>query len=146
MAGVLLAPYQFGDTSLNNYIGVLNKSILGFFALTIDYHASVNPLERPSIIYAGSTIEVNGNLYYFQNNENMSIILNEECYNYLKLVVSGDTVTASTTTTAPTWSNAKQGWYSGNDRYFYKFYVGNSLFLAVSNRRYMSKQDYLNEF
>jgi hypothetical protein len=65
-------------------------------------------------IAAGSMIEINGSIAYFQNQEAIGGI--QTGVNYLQFVVSGTTVTPSWTLTAPAWNAAKAGWYAGINR------------------------------
>jgi hypothetical protein len=65
-------------------------------------------------IAAGSMIEINGSIAYFQNQEAIGGI--QTGLNYLQFVVSGTTVTPSWTLTAPGWNAAKAGWFVGSNR------------------------------
>jgi hypothetical protein len=69
-------------------------------------------------IAAGSLCEIGGALYEFASLESitgLSGIANSSQI-YTRLTVSGASVTASGTITAPTWSDSKQGFYTGSDR------------------------------
>lgn len=81
-------------------------------------------------IAAGSPVEVAGALFEFPANESISGwgSIGTENNVYIKLVVSGTSVTAEFTTTAPTWSESKQGYYVSLARYIgglYKDASGN---------------------
>jgi hypothetical protein len=65
-------------------------------------------------IAAGSMIEINGSIAYFQNQEAIGGI--QTGVNYLQFVVSGTTVTPSWTLTAPAWNADKAGWFVGSNR------------------------------
>ncbi len=69
-------------------------------------------------IAGGSVVGVGGSLYVFSSDEAITgwsgIGNNTDCY--IKLV-PGAIMIATFVTAAPTWSDAKQGWYNGNDRY-----------------------------
>jgi len=70
-------------------------------------------------IAAGSVVEIGGALFHFTAPESITgwgAIGNDNDV-YIKLVVSGFSVTAEFTTAAPTWDTAKQGWYVGLQRY-----------------------------
>jgi hypothetical protein len=70
-------------------------------------------------IAAGSLIEVNGSFYSFGTEESITgwSGISDEDDAYIKVVPSSSSITAEFTSTAPTWSDSKQGWYDGNDRY-----------------------------
>ncbi len=89
-----------------NQIGQQRK---GFLAISLtNYDADTEPQ-----IAAGSSVEIAGALFLFPALESITgwagIGINNDVY--VKLVVSGTSVTAEFTTTAPTWSDSKQGWY-----------------------------------
>ncbi len=73
-------------------------------------------------IAAGSKVEIGGALFSAAAAESITgwggIGINNDVY--IKLVVAGALATAVFTTTAPTWSTSKQGWYDGLDRYVAK--------------------------
>jgi hypothetical protein len=80
-------------------------------------------------IASGSWAEVAGSIYKWTTEEAISGSPTDAYHNYISLVPSGsgDTaiVTATWTTTAPSWSDAYQGWYSGTSRYIgHCFYTG----------------------
>jgi len=90
----------------------IEKQRLGYQAISLTNFAS-DTLE-PAIA-AGSKVEIGGALYEFASDEALtgwSGIANSSDV-YIHLTVSGSSVTASFSTTAPTWDDAKQGWYSG---------------------------------
>lgn len=72
-------------------------------------------------IASGSWAEVAGSIYKWTSEEAISGSLSSSAVNYIRLVPSGsgDTaiVTATWTTTDPTWSDAYQGYYSSTSRY-----------------------------
>jgi hypothetical protein len=66
-------------------------------------------------IAAGSMIEINGSIAYFQNQEAISGgQAGAVCY--LWFTVTGTNVSASWDATVPAWNPAKNGWYSGISR------------------------------
>ena len=69
-------------------------------------------------IAAGSVLEVNGTMYYAATAQSISGSASAGL-NYIKFVAD----TPTWTTTAPTWSDAKQGWYEGSDRYLFTCYT-----------------------
>jgi hypothetical protein len=75
-------------------------------------------LNLPAIA-AGSKVEIAGALFDITGDEAISgwgPIANSSNV-YIMLTVSGAAFTASFVTAAPTWDTAKQGWYSGLNRY-----------------------------
>jgi hypothetical protein len=91
---------------------------LGFQAISLTHY---DDTAEPQIA-AGSVVEIGGALFEFAALESISglsgIANNSDVY--VKLTVSGSSVTASgVTTPAPTWDTAKQGWYSGAERYVF---------------------------
>jgi hypothetical protein len=79
-------------------------------------------------IAAGSRLEIGGALFVAAGNESITgwggISVSSDVY--IKLTVSGASATASFTTTAPTWSTSKQGFYDGSDRYIGGLYKDGS--------------------
>ena len=65
-------------------------------------------------IAAGSLIEIDGSIAYFQTDE--VIAGAADGLNYLQFVVSGTTVTPSWTLTPPTWSFQHGAWMIGGNR------------------------------
>lgn len=66
-------------------------------------------------IAAGSMIEINGSIAYFQNEEAIGPgQAGAVCY--LWFTVTGTNVSASWDATVPAWNPAKNGWYSGISR------------------------------
>lgn len=90
---------------------------LGYQAISLTHYDDTS---EPQIA-EGSKVEIGGALFEFSANESItgwaSIANSSDAY--IKLTVSGSSVTASFTTSAPSWDTAKQGWYSGSDRYVF---------------------------
>jgi hypothetical protein len=78
-------------------------------------HVSLTNMTNTSApsVAAGSIVEVNGSGYYWGSDEAVSGTPAAGSLNYIKMVAD----TPTWTTTAPTWSASKGGWYDGNDRY-----------------------------
>ena len=103
-----LTPYINGELTLDNFINYIDKCIPG------SMRASITSELRYGSVYfltvkAGSVIEVDGNLYYFDEDTegtNASYTV-EKIYFYLKYS-TGEIIGR---TFAPVWSNQKQGWY-----------------------------------
>lgn len=83
-------------------------------------------------IQAGSKYEVNGS--YFETTSAQTPTgwggISNSTQAYIKAVPSGSgnstTITWTYTDTTPTWSDTKQGYYDGNDRYFFAIYKDSS--------------------
>ncbi len=83
-------------------------------------------------IAAGSKVEIGGALFNFAAPESITGWggIGNDSVVWINLVVAGAAVTAVFTTTAPTWSTSKQGWYSGLDRYVAGLYKDGSALYA----------------
>jgi hypothetical protein len=69
-------------------------------------------------IAAGSFCDVNGTLCQFAADTDISgLAAIADGLIYIKMVDVAGVVTPTATAAAPTWSDAKQGWYNGNDLY-----------------------------
>ncbi len=98
----------------------IERQRLGYQAISLtEYDTTLEPK-----ICAGSKVEIAGALYEFAALESITgwgaIAVSSDVY--IKLVVAVEAVTAEFTTTAPTWSTSKQGWYDGLDRYVFRLY------------------------
>ncbi len=122
MAGTEVNLYSVGDVDLTAMMDTLDRQRITFHALSLTNYDNTS---LPAIA-AGSHEEVAGTLFKFTVEEAITgwgAIANDTAA-YIKLVPAGtdpDTVTAEFTDTAPTWSDAKQGWYgtaaAANHRY-----------------------------
>lgn len=90
----------------------IEKQRLGYQAISLTNFAS--DTDEPAIA-AGSKVEIGDALFEFASDESITgwsgIAVSSDVY--IHLTVSGSSVTASFSITAPTWDDAKQGWYSG---------------------------------
>ena len=122
MAGSEINLYGVGDVDLTALMNTVDLQRVTFQGLSLtNYDNTALPA-----IAAGSLVEVAGALFKFTAEEAITgwgAIANDTAA-YIKLVPAGtdpDTVTAEFTDTAPTWSDAKQGWYgtggSANHKY-----------------------------
>jgi hypothetical protein len=96
----------------------IDKQRLGYLAISLtNYNADTEPQ-----LAAASKVEIGGALFEFTAAESITgwAGIGNNNGAYIKLVVAGTAVTAAFTTTAPTWSTSKQGWYDGLDRYVAK--------------------------
>jgi hypothetical protein len=106
MAGSKLNTYGVGDVNLTNLMQVLDATRLGFSAIELtEWATSTVPK-----IAAGSKVEVNGAMYKFDSDETITGSPSDGLV-YIKVVPSGDSITAEFTNTAPTWRNDLHGYY-----------------------------------
>ena len=132
---ILINTYSnVGQTDIDNMQLVTDDQRRGYHQVTL---TEMDTTTIPQVA-AGSMAEVGGALYEAQSNESISGSASTGT-NYIKLVPGTGVVTPTWTTTAPTWSDAKQGWYgtvaSAGHRYlnFSMEYDGAS---AYTNKRY----------
>lgn len=93
-------------------------------------------------VAAGSMVEVGGSLYEAGSAESISGSASSGI-NYIYLVPGTDIVTPTWTTTAPTWSDAKQGWYGtgGSAGYRYiEFSVDYDGASSYDEKRFLDKR------
>jgi len=90
---------------------------LGYQAISLTHYEDT---DEPQIA-AGSKVEIGGALFEFSGNESITGWggIGNSTDVYIKLTVSGTSVTAAFTTSAPSWDTAKQGWYGGAERYVF---------------------------
>ncbi len=103
----------------------IDKHIVGHQALSLtNFSDNVN---LPAIA-AGGKVDIAGSLFDVTADEAITgwagIANNTQVY--IMLTVSGSSFAASFVTAAPTWDTAKQGWYSGLNRYIGGLYKDGS--------------------
>jgi hypothetical protein len=127
MAGSTITYPLNGATNWENFPDIVQKMQAGFMNLNLTHFGDTS---EPQIA-AGSSLDVNGTPVVFSSAESFtgwSGISSGQIV-YMKVVVSGSSATAAFTTTAPTWSDSKNGYYNGNDRYIgYLFKGGVSVY------------------
>jgi hypothetical protein len=106
MAGSKLNTYGVGDVNLTNLMQVLDATRLGFSAIELTEWTTTTVPK----IAAGSKVEVNGAMYKFDADETITGSPSDGLV-YIKVVPSGDSITAEFTNTAPTWRNDLHGYY-----------------------------------
>jgi hypothetical protein len=116
MAGSKINDYGVGDVNATSIMETLDAQRIGFHSLTL---TEFDTTTKPAIA-AGSKVEINGALFKFDAEEAISGAPADGTV-YVLLSTLGDSVTASFTATAPTWSDSKQGFYGtgGNANYRY---------------------------
>lgn len=109
MAGVAVSQYSSLSVNLNALMETVDVERRGYQAVSLTEMGTTN---QPSIA-SGSAIEVAGTLYRFaSDNSILSAPTGSGMfYIVIKKSVDGLTCTAEFTSIAPTWSDAKQGWY-----------------------------------
>ena len=138
MAGSKINDYGIGDSNIQSVMLTLDKAYKGLHQVSLTNYDNTSA----SQIAAGSVVENNGALYQFLNNESITGSPSDGTV-YIRLVPSGDTITAEYTNTAPTWSDSKQGWYgTGGDAN--KRYLDFIMFLASTS--WKSKDEFKYSF
>lgn len=115
MAGSSIAMPANAASDWSNFVTIVERNLRGWMALSL---TNIDNTSEPAVA-AGSAVEVGGTVYAFDIEEAITGwggISNSEDV-WIKVVPSGSSITAAFTTTPPTWSDAKQGWYDGVDRY-----------------------------
>lgn len=105
-----------GEAILDNMQVTLDAQRRGYNRLTL---TEIDTTTIPQIA-AGSRIEVGGSLYQAASAESISGSATTGT-NYIYLVPGTNVVTPAWTTTAPTWSDAKQGWYGTGGSAGYRY-------------------------
>jgi hypothetical protein len=125
MAGALLNTFSTSDRNLTNIMECLQAIYQGYHKVSLTNMANSS---KPAIA-AGSKIEINGSFYVFNGEEEITGTPSTG-NTWIKLTVSGSSVTAAFTNTVPTWDTQKGGWYESgtNNRYlnFVMYYVSSA--------------------
>jgi hypothetical protein len=119
MSGALISAPTNGDTNWSNFVSIVQKTYrqFNFVSLTNTTSTGLPAIE------AGSYASINGAMYSLTpatgGNEAITgatgISGGSELY--IKATVAGSSVSCSFTTTPPTWSQAKGGYFDGDDKY-----------------------------
>jgi len=107
MAGAEIEMPANGSSDWSSFVTQVERQRKGFCQISIDSDTG-----GTEYITAGSVIEVNGSLYQFSTDEEIT-----GSGNQVHFTVAGSAITSTRTTTLPTWDDAKQGFYDGNERY-----------------------------
>lgn len=119
MSGSLITAPTNGDTDWSGFVSIVQKVYRQFNFVNLTNSTSTGLPE----IEAGSYTSINGAMYSLApssgGNETITgatgISGGSELY--IKATVAGSSVTCSFTTTPPTWSQAKGGYFDGDDKY-----------------------------
>jgi len=115
MAGARVTVPSVGATDWTEFITVVERMRRGFMSLMLtNLYATTEPQ-----IAAGSVVEIDSTLYQFLVNESITgwAGIGDASMAFIKLTAAGASVTASWEDTNGTWSDAKQGYYDGSDRF-----------------------------
>ena len=107
MAGYQILTPTAGSTDWTSADTQREKQRKGFIALSF---GGWDTTDDP-VINAGSVVEMGGSLFQFLSTESVGGTITTSNPNYIYITSSSSSLTASATSTAPTWSGAKQGYY-----------------------------------
>jgi len=114
MAGSICTMPNNGDSDWSGFVTIVEKTIRGYMGISLSNLAG----SAAPQIQDGSVIEIGGSIYQFTTAETITGWPSAAgTTEYIAAVPAGSVVTVIFTTTAPTWSGTKGGWYSGNNRY-----------------------------
>ncbi len=136
MAVTKQSDFKIGDSNLNGMM----LSINGSYKAKADITLSNYDNDTAPAVKVGSEFDCNGGLYIVKTADETpsgySGIANSTMF---YLVFDESALSFVYTSTAPTWSDSFQGWYNGNDRYFFSMYKDSGGTL------YNGKKDFVNE-
>ena len=119
MAFQKTSDYAVGDVNFTSFMNSLDTTRRGGSSITLSNYDN----DSAPVVKVGSWFENNGALYEVITGDETptgySGISNSTTF-YLYYDDSGDEFIYSST--APTWSDSKQGWYNGNDRALFSMY------------------------
>lgn len=105
MPATLISDYAVGQDKWSQFLTTIEKQRKGFIALSLTNYDN-NSLPA---IASGSYVEISGALYGFSADEAINGTPTSGSTNYIYIDASD--LKPYWTTTAPTWSSAKNGWY-----------------------------------
>jgi hypothetical protein len=119
MAITQINDYSIGDSNLNSMMTTLDSSYVGKADISISAYSTTAAPD----VKIGSIFENNGALFVVDTSDitptgYAGITVSTTFY----LVYDESEGEFIYSEVAPTWSDAYQGWYSGNDRYFFSMY------------------------
>jgi len=110
MAGTLISFPAEEASDWTAHIDMFKDLIIGYIRCSLtEWDTGTVPQ-----LAAGSKVELNGSYITFGSNESITGTPSSGYINYIYL--DSAAYTLSWSTTPPTWSDAKQGWYNGSDR------------------------------
>lgn len=121
MSILTISNFYFGELTLDNFI--INETYFQKGHYAVAFSEMITNI-KPAI-QAGSSLEVDGNLYYFNSNDSISGTPSTGVC-YVKCYLSGSDLLSEFTNTAPIFNSLKNGWYgisgSATHRYILKLY------------------------
>ena len=117
MAGYQINTASLGDGDWTSWISANEKVWKGYIDITVNNWDTTGV---PSIA-AGGCMELGGSIFYFGDTEAITGTPSTANLNYIMVTASSSNVTASYTTTAPSWIANKGGWYDATEA---KRYIG----------------------
>lgn len=134
----IIMNFYKGENTLANFINNEISFQKGIYSVCF---SEMTTSTRPSIL-TNSVIEINGDLYEFNSDELISGTPSTGVC-YVKCYLSGSSVVADFTNTAPTYDNDRRGYYGSNStvdhRYILKLYYDGSNYLY---KQIMNKERY----
>jgi hypothetical protein len=116
MSGNKINNYSSVDSNITEMQLTEDASFIGLHTVSLtNYKTTTAPT-----IAAGSKVEVNGALYGFSSAETITGSPSDGVV-YIIIIPAGATCTAQFTNTAPTWSDAKQGFYGTGGAATYRY-------------------------
>jgi len=116
-AGTWLTTPINGSADWTSWITKVDLYAKGMMSLSLTNYDTTSIPQ----IAAGSICENDGSFAQFAEDTDIDgLAAAADGTTYVKIVNSSSTPKPTATTSAPTWSDAKQGWYSGTERYVAK--------------------------
>ncbi len=136
MSIVLVNDFAVGDVNLTAMMETLNITYKGKSEVTLSNYDN----DTAPDVKVGSVFDCNGSIFEVTSSDETpsgySGIANDTMF---YLIYSASLNEFIYTATAPAWSDSKQGWYDGNNRYFFSMYKDSGGTL------YYGKKDFVNE-
>jgi hypothetical protein len=130
--------YGVGDTNFTSFMETLDATRRGLAQITISEYDTDS---APSV-KVGAVFEVGGAFYQVSGTDETptgySGISNSTTF-YLYFDVSAEAFIYSSS--APTWSDALQGWYNGDDRAFFSMYKDSGGTLYIGKKKFEHEQE-----
>jgi hypothetical protein len=141
MAGNRLNNYDTLDNNITEMQLTEDASFVGKHTVSLTNYDTTGVPQ----IAAGSIVEVAGTLYKFNSAESIAGSPSDG-NTYIQIVPGGATCTAQFTNTAPTWSDAKQGFYGTGAAATYRYleYIMNKSGSTYIGKRTITYDDFIN--
>ncbi|MCP4355764.1 MAG: hypothetical protein GY793_09085 [Proteobacteria bacterium] len=130
MSIVLVNNFAVGDVNLTAMMKTLNLAYKGKSNITLSNYDN----DTAPDVKVGSVFDCNGSIFEVTSSDETpsgySGIANDTMF---YLIYSAGLNEFIYTATAPTWSDSKQGWYDGNNRYFFSMFKGTTTYEGKLN-------------